>query len=1092
MPRRSSSLTQVVDGAIDREINSKYDDVKKVADNIDDVTIVANATAITAVVANNIDAITATGSSIVDIVAINSNIVDVTSVADNIVDVSMVATNIGNISSVVTTVVPNMAEILLADDRATTATSMAVTATTQAGLANTARVAAEVAKGIAETKATEAGASAAAADLSADLAAVSEGIASTKADEAVVSAAAAHTSELAAAALLDAFDDRYLGSYSVDPALDNDGQALLDGTLYYNTVSNVLKVYDTSSITWYTIPQVMLSALLDVQLTSVATGDVLSWNGSKWVNTKALTVNSVQLLGGISTQGTMTWNADEETVDVVQNGAILQLGQETQVHVRNNSGSSIADGKVVMATGTLGASGRITAGLYDGAADVKYVLGVATETIASGDDGKVTSFGKIRGVNTSAWNEGDVLYTTTAGGLTNVAPVTGVKLAVAMVITKHAVNGVIMVRVNGVNELAHEPKNTNIQTHIASTSNPHSVTKTQVGLSNVDNTSDATKSVLSATKLTTTRAIALTGDVTGTVNFDGSASVSMTTVVGDNTHSHGDSTITDVAWSKISGKPDPVVTVTLTGDVTGTANTTLTDLGNGTVSVATVVGDDSHLHTFANLTSKPTTLSGYGITDTYGTTTQDWRDSMMSKAQFNALASERRANRAGSGFDEWGKHFTSTSPVNEGMFPSASIPNTFFIGYDNVTTSLVTGISKTNMPYVSVNGIVSKILGINDINSPLRNNITLPPAPTIYPYNATLTPEQIASGVIKHADSSNSGLIANGKFDTDTSGWSNFDASLSIDANRLKITSNAGSTSGTFGVQMLSNLVVGKKYIVEFNAISISSGSLLFRVGSGTATQPFINIYSTTPIIGRNNIEFTATLTNHHIFMGLVTSAGQNAVYDNIAVFPSDAISRSDLVFLESWHEDVSEKDFVYPLGNVQYLGTTGDSGTPVVGAFAGSATYSLFSDTWQADGALVGKGYVWSALSDANKKAFVANAENNCYLDGDKVIQVRYRMRVVNGLGDSWEDIDSQNKASMRYISTKRVKPKGKLSLITNDLNDLSVGESSQFYSSTSTYSASYDNGSFFAINSANLLYDTRVAYEGKCFALPIALIHR
>ena len=122
---------------------------------------------------------------------------------------------------------------------------------------------------------------------------------------------------------------------------------------------------------------------------------------------------------------------------------------------------------------------------------------------------------------------------------------------------------------------------------------PTTLDKAYVGLGAVDNTADSTKDVLSATKLKTARAIQLSGDVTGTVNFDGSASVNMTTAVGDNTHSHGDATITDVAWSKISSKPDPVVTVTLTGDVTGSANATLTDLGNGTISVATAIAANS-------------------------------------------------------------------------------------------------------------------------------------------------------------------------------------------------------------------------------------------------------------------------------------------------------------------------------------------------------------------------------------------------------------------------------------------------------------------------------------------------------------------
>lgn len=46
----------------------------------------------------------------------------------------------------------------------------------------------------------------------------------------------------------------------------------------------------------------------------------------------------------------------------------------------------------------------------------------------------------------------------------------------------------------------YEPANANIQTHISSQSNPHNVTKSQVGLGNVDNTSDANKPISSATQ----------------------------------------------------------------------------------------------------------------------------------------------------------------------------------------------------------------------------------------------------------------------------------------------------------------------------------------------------------------------------------------------------------------------------------------------------------------------------------------------------------------------------------------------------------------------------------------------------------------
>ena len=63
----------------------------------------------------------------------------------------------------------------------------------------------------------------------------------------VVSSAA---SAAAAAASFDSFDDRYLGAKSTDPTVDNDGATLLDGTLYFNTTANNMRVYDLGGTTW--------------------------------------------------------------------------------------------------------------------------------------------------------------------------------------------------------------------------------------------------------------------------------------------------------------------------------------------------------------------------------------------------------------------------------------------------------------------------------------------------------------------------------------------------------------------------------------------------------------------------------------------------------------------------------------------------------------------------------------------------------------------------------------------------------------------------------------------------------------------------
>ncbi|MFT3732984.1 MAG: hypothetical protein QM780_16450 [Hyphomicrobium sp.] len=73
--------------------------------------------------------------------------------------------------------------------------------------------------------------------------------ASNSADAAASSASVASASATAAANSYDSFDDRYLGAKSSNPTLDNDGNALLVGALYWNTTSNVLRIWTGSAWT---------------------------------------------------------------------------------------------------------------------------------------------------------------------------------------------------------------------------------------------------------------------------------------------------------------------------------------------------------------------------------------------------------------------------------------------------------------------------------------------------------------------------------------------------------------------------------------------------------------------------------------------------------------------------------------------------------------------------------------------------------------------------------------------------------------------------------------------------------------------------
>lgn len=98
-----------------------------------------------------------------------------------------------------------------------------------------------------DADATAADADAATATTQAGVATTQAGIATTKAGEAANSASAALTSANNAAASYDAFDDRYLGAKGSDPSVDNDGNALLTGALYWNTGANEMRVYSGSA-----------------------------------------------------------------------------------------------------------------------------------------------------------------------------------------------------------------------------------------------------------------------------------------------------------------------------------------------------------------------------------------------------------------------------------------------------------------------------------------------------------------------------------------------------------------------------------------------------------------------------------------------------------------------------------------------------------------------------------------------------------------------------------------------------------------------------------------------------------------------------
>lgn len=156
--------------------------------------------------------------------------------------------------------------------------------------------------------------------------------------------------------------------------------------------------------------------------------------------------NSAQVVG----IGELAWNDTDKTLDLGMTSSVTQqIGQEVLHYCKNNSGVAIANGQVVRVTGASG--NALTIALADATDAVTSVstIGVATEDIADAASGMVTMIGLVRGIDTSAFTEGDTLYLSeTAGALTATSPAYPAQsIKIAVVVRDHATLGSIFVHV---------------------------------------------------------------------------------------------------------------------------------------------------------------------------------------------------------------------------------------------------------------------------------------------------------------------------------------------------------------------------------------------------------------------------------------------------------------------------------------------------------------------------------------------------------------------------------------------------------------------------------------------------------------------
>jgi hypothetical protein len=187
---------------------------------------------------------------------------------------------------------------------ATSATSAAASATAAATSATSAAASATASANSASASATSATASA-----------TSASAAATSATSAATSASSALTSATSAATTYDDFDDRYLGSKSTPPTVDNDGNTLLVGAIYWNSTLNNMYVWSGS--VWVQIATTSIYSAPTIGSTVINSGATVS------------TITALTLSGGLASADP-TANLGLATKQYVD-GVVIQINYHEAV-----------------------------------------------------------------------------------------------------------------------------------------------------------------------------------------------------------------------------------------------------------------------------------------------------------------------------------------------------------------------------------------------------------------------------------------------------------------------------------------------------------------------------------------------------------------------------------------------------------------------------------------------------------------------------------------------------------------------------------------------------------------------------------------
>jgi hypothetical protein len=332
------------------------------------------------------------------------------------------------------------------------------------------------------------------------------------------------------------------------------------------------------------------------------------------------------------------------------------------------------------------------------------------------------------------------------------------------------------------------------------------------------------------------------------------------------------------------------------------------------------------------------------------------------RAQYEALASARRSQFAGSGVENWAPVYRnydangsfSTFSGDDSLAEFNMAVPSGASGGNGVNTFLL------NPTIYNVHGYKIHAYGANRDSGREVNVLNLPDAPS--------GPNQAPF------PNTNNGWYSSGTYSSAVS-FNNVNNTVSVDG--------TNANSSCYARVNLSSLVDNELIYVTFK-ISITSGSVELQQSTSINSIGFIS-ESGTYTLQMNWSDASDSI-------GFQFGGGTVCTISEFYVTRASDISRQDIVTLEVWNEKISDLDVVYPYGGVQY-GFSSWNGVSLVTTNS-PASYTAFGE-WDKTTLRGGRGLIWSTASDTDKMTMINDPRNNIFVDGDDLIQTRWRYRV-------------------------------------------------------------------------------------------------